>query len=389
MLKDKIVLISKDVLMSSYLPVYGNTYNKTPNIDQLAEKGTVFEKHYTVAPSTAMSFTGMFTGVYSYETDRKRYSEVSEWDGETLFDRFSALGYACNIIWDKSYIDLAQKYSKCYGKKTKIHNTDFLTRKQPVHINGKYDDMSFDAAAEQYCLEKTEELVCQICKSEKVFLWIHFPHALLGRNAYGSDIDTLDKMVGIFRKYFSDDAIYITADHGHMNGSHGKYGYGFDLYESAIRIPLITPRINGMSRVTFPTSNRQLSDIIFGEFCENDILYSETAYYMQPHRKMAVIHGNYKYIYEKSTQKEYLFDVEWDPDENINLAETEIYDTDRKKSFSSQQRFFYPHWQSVAGELEFLRNKKNLVWKNAGFFIELKEKVLLMLKRVYLKLRDK
>ena len=41
-MKNKIILITKDVLRSDYLPVYGNKYWKTPNIDKLAEKGTIF-----------------------------------------------------------------------------------------------------------------------------------------------------------------------------------------------------------------------------------------------------------------------------------------------------------------------------------------------------------
>ena len=59
-----IVLISKDVLRKDYLPCYGNKYWKTPNIDYLVQNGIVFDRHYTAAPSTAMSFTSMFTGKY-------------------------------------------------------------------------------------------------------------------------------------------------------------------------------------------------------------------------------------------------------------------------------------------------------------------------------------
>ena len=33
----------------------------TPNIDELAKKGTVFNRHYTAAASTAMAFTSMAT----------------------------------------------------------------------------------------------------------------------------------------------------------------------------------------------------------------------------------------------------------------------------------------------------------------------------------------
>lgn len=386
-MKDKIILVSKDVFMRGYLPIYGNKFWKTPNIDELAKKGTVFMKHYTAAPSTAMSFTSMFTGLYAYETDRKKYTEVSEYEAETLFDKLCNKGYNCHAVWDASYMHLAHRYSKCYGKHTKIHNTDFLTRSQPAHVKGQYDDMRFYPDLEETCLEKMEKLTREIVSSaDKVFMWVHFPHVLLGRNAYGSDIDMVDRMIGMLRQYFDDDAIYITADHGHMNGTHGKYGYGFDVNEQAIRIPLITPRINGLEIIDYPTSNTQLQQILFGEIEKKDVIFSETAYYMQPHRKIAIIKGHYKYIFEKATKKEYLFDIEWDPEENINLLNTEIYDIDRKRSYSATQRFFYPHWNDnlpqIASEL---RGEKDKLWRNAPFLVEQKEKILQFGRRIKMK----
>lgn len=377
-MKDKIILVSKDVFMRGYLPVYGNKYWMTPNIDELASKGTVFMKHYTAAPSTAMAFTSMFTGLYAYETDRKKYTEVNEFEADTFFDKLYGLGYNCHVVWDKSYVHLAQRFSKCYGKHTTIHNTEFLTRAQPPHQKGQYDDMTFYPELEEKCIQAMEELTEKIVESnDKVFMWIHFPHVLLGRNSYGSDIDVMDKMIGMFRRYFDDDAIYITADHGHMNGTHGKYGYGFDVNEQAIRIPLITPRINGLETIDYPTSNTQLQDILFGKIEQKDVIYSETAYYMQPHRKLAIIKGKYKYIYEKATRKEFLYDVEWDPEENINLLNTEIYDVDRHRDFSAMQRFFYPHWNDgLEAIADDFRNKKNKIWKNAPYLIEQKEKLI-------------
>ena len=387
---NRVLLVSKDVFMRGYLPVYGNRYYKTPNIDELASKGTIFYRHYTAAPSTAMAFTSMFTGLYAYQTDRKKYVEVSQWDGDTFFDRMNSKGFKCHVIWDQSYVYLAQRYSKCYGKNTIIHNTDFLTRKQPPHIKGKYDDMSFDLAAENRCLEQLEELTKSIIDSSNdIFIWIHLPHALMGRNAYGSDIDVVDRIVGMFRKYFPDDSIYLTADHGHMNGSHGKYGYGFDVNENAIRIPLITPRIGNQKKVMFPTSNTQLEEIILGDLKQHEFIYSESAYFMQPHRKLAIIHNRYKYIYEKATKKEYLYDVLWDPSEDVNLIKTEIYDVDRRNSYSLTQRFFYPYWTDLPDEIALLRNEKDRIWKNAPFYVELKEGILMRLKNIYSRLFSK
>lgn len=122
MVSHHVVLLSKDAMLPSYLPTYGNKYWKTPNIDELAQKGTVFMQHYTAAPSTAMAFTSMFTGLYPYQLDRADYTEVEEYNqGTTLFDEMYERGYECHLMWSNNYIKMADKYSKCYGKHTIRH----------------------------------------------------------------------------------------------------------------------------------------------------------------------------------------------------------------------------------------------------------------------------
>ena len=67
-------LLSKDCMSCESLPVYGNKYWKTPNIDELANKGTVFRRHYAAGGSTSMSLSAMLSGHYPYEfKSRKRY----------------------------------------------------------------------------------------------------------------------------------------------------------------------------------------------------------------------------------------------------------------------------------------------------------------------------
>ena len=59
--KVDIVLITKEVLKPDYLSCYGGNKFSTRNIDKLASTGTIFENFYTVAPSTSMAFTCMFS----------------------------------------------------------------------------------------------------------------------------------------------------------------------------------------------------------------------------------------------------------------------------------------------------------------------------------------
>ena len=108
-------------------------------------------------------------------------------------------------------------------------------------------------------------------------------------------------------------------------------------------------------------------------------MFSETVLYAAT-QKLAVIDGNLKY--EKQTRKQFLYDVEWDPQENINLLSTEIYDTDRRRWYSQAQRTFYPHWTRVKDEAEKMRRIKDGLWRNGSWIAEFREKLLLAAKNV-------
>ena len=366
-----VVIVSKDATRKDYFPVYGNKYWKTPNIDELAAKGTVFRRHYTVAPSTSMAFTSMFTGVYPYETGREKYTEIKDFDikgGTTLFDEMEKKGYTCHLVWPSHYIIYAERFSRCYGKNT-IHH-DSLAFNQRVGPHADKASLAVDEALVEETYKKLLDEVNSIDTSVPVFLWVHMPHCFLGRIAYGSDIDIFDRFVGDIRAKFGDNII-VTADHGTCDGKNGKTAYGFDLFESAISIPLITPRLEGKEEITFPTTNADLMTFILDERVPHrDFVISDTAYFSQPHRKIALIKDNYKYVYDKNNKKESLFDVAYDPAENMDLCQDLMFDVDRHRWVNRYQVLFYPYNDEAKAHLEYLREQFNLIWKCGPFWKE-------------------
>ena len=59
-----IVVVTVDTLRPDHLGCYGYTRIKTPNLDRLAEKGTLFENAVCQVPITPPSHASMFTGTY-------------------------------------------------------------------------------------------------------------------------------------------------------------------------------------------------------------------------------------------------------------------------------------------------------------------------------------
>lgn len=371
-----VVLLSKDAMLPGYLPTYGNKYWKTPNIDELAGKGTVFQQHYTAAPSTAMAFTSMFTGLFPYQLDRKDYTEVEEYNqGTTLFDEMYNRGYECHLMWSTNYIKMADKYSKCYGKHTIRHEAMKLNQSVGVHMprDEERNNLKPDDAKVKEVMDYLIGELDSIDRSKPIFLWIHLPHVLLGRCGYGQDIDLFDQFVGELRKRFGDEGIYITADHGNMNGYKGKTTYGFDVNQPAIHIPLITPRLEGKETIDFPTTNAQLMDIILNKRVDShEFIISDTQYYAQPYRKTAIIRGKYKYIYNKFDKTEEFYDIDFDPNENINLLQKILYDVDRNRNVNAQQVIFYPWMDEAMENYHLIKDFFNSIWKTADPWTERK-----------------
>lgn len=374
MKKESKILITKDAVNRSYLPVYGNTYWKTPNIDELAEKGTVFYRHYTGAPSTNMANMCMFTGQYSYESDMKDYviSNMA-FTGDTLFDKAAKLGYKSHIIWNESWFQSKTiEFYNCYGRDTVFHSLPGLKQGVGAHYFHKVFLQENKEVTEQVYRTIEKEISSIVQSDEKVFVWIHIPHVINGRTGYGQDIDAFDDIVGIIRKYFSDSSIYISSDHGNMNGVKGKLCYGFDVYEPAIIIPLITPRLGEKKRIDELTCNTDLFSIIFeDQIPAREYVYSDTAFYAQPNRKFAVISRRFKYIYNKLHDTEELYDLEIDPHEDCNIIRDYIYDKDRRVITPLRELYFYPYWDMAREAEVLLREKKNEIWRKGTIWDEL------------------
>mgnify|MGYP004620967399 FL=1 len=229
----KYIILSKDAMCTDYLKCYsfGKECTPTPNIDELAENGTVFTNYYAAGASTVMAFYSMCTGQYSFQSNTQVYERKSKpYDGVTLFTKLKEKGYTqCHIIWSDGWETLP-KFEDYFHNDVELHTINHL-RSLVVGKNVSEDSNVDEQLAVQF-LNKIEKLIVDIlAKGERTFIWLHLPHVIAGRAGYGSDMDLFDRYVGMVRKYFQDDEITITADHGNMNGHRGKLAYAYDVYD--------------------------------------------------------------------------------------------------------------------------------------------------------------
>lgn len=387
---NKFVLISKDALCRDYLPTYGNKRWSTPNIDAIAAQGTVFTNHYTAAPSTVMSFFSMITGKYAHETAYELYEKINDvYEGETFFTKLREKGYQCHIIWGDLWMPLP-KYYNCYRDDVTLHRIDGFRQGVGAHYSHK-GFLKPDLEKEERTYSMVTEEIRKVLESgEKVFLWVHFPHVINGRVAYGSDIDLFDRYVGFIRSLVPDNCLALTADHGNMNGHKGKIGYGYDVYQPAARIPLITPRVSSRQVISDNTSSVDLYSILFeGKYPEREFIYCDTAFKAQMHRKLAIIHKHYKYIYVKRNKSEELYDLDFDPTEEFSLMKDYIYDMDRNITTPSRELYYYPDWEGIEEIRNIMRREKARIWQNGSLTATAKDCAKDVLRPAYVRLTKK
>lgn len=95
--KPNILWICSDQQRFDTLGCYGNQFVTTPNIDQLAENGTLFEHAYSQSPVCTPSRASFLTGRYP-RTTRTRQNGQSIPPDEVLVTKFLAdAGYTCGL----------------------------------------------------------------------------------------------------------------------------------------------------------------------------------------------------------------------------------------------------------------------------------------------------
>ncbi len=103
--------------------------------------------------------------------------------------------------------------------------------------------------------------------------------------------------------------------------------------------------------------------------------YTGAAFYTQAHRKLAIVGEKYKYIYNKETDTEELYDLSYDPHEDFSLMEDYGYDADRHKRYSLREVYYYPDWNEAAEVRNVFRKLKDEIWREATFRDRVQQKL--------------
>jgi choline-sulfatase len=242
-----LVLVTIDTLRADRLGCYGYSRIETPNLDQFAQRGVLFENAVAQAPLTAPSHASILTGTYpTVHKVRDTGGFVLQPSNTTLAAILHQQG------WDTAAFVGASVLKKSFG-----FNQGFTV----------YDDQMPKPGASKMASEYPERRAGEVVdraiawlgsqSGKPFFLWVHVfdPHSPYDPPApfreeyagrlYDGEVAYTDQQLGrllesIAKKSPPENTlIAVLSDHGESLSEHGEYTHGVFLYDSTLRIAFL------------------------------------------------------------------------------------------------------------------------------------------------------
>lgn len=354
-----VVIISIDTCRADRLGCYNSAISTTPNLDALANEGTLFTRAQSTNSLTLAAHCSMLTGTTPlthrvHDNNNYQLSDENVTLAEVLSDHGLETGAVVAAVVLNSKTGLSQGFG--------TYDDDMPAANEAIagwNLNERRGDEVSKAAI--HWLEQNHE--------QPFLLFAHYfdPHhtyspplAFLPNDptdpypGYTGEIAYTDYCIGQVIKKLKELGVYdetliiVTSDHAESLGEHGEQTHSYFSYESTIRVPFIVRMPGGLAgnRVDEPISivdvmpttlallgipaSESLDGVdLTSLLTENDntetadrYLYCEstfpTRYNCSPIRGLT--QGKWKYLHSAASE---LFDLEKDPGETTNLVDEE------------------------------------------------------------------
>jgi len=306
--RPNILLISIDTLRSDHLSCYGHPQPTSPNIDELARRGVLFEKAYSPSSWTLPGHMSLFTSLYPsfHKLDHNsRLGTVRLDDSErTLTELLKGSGYRTASFVTHPFLsadwgfgrgfdlyvrDVSQAEENASRALLWIEWHQFHERRglEPsgfflfVHFIDPHETYN---APPPYRDRFTDDYKGKLKPNDHlvtIFLEKPFPSEADYRYTlalYDGEINYVDSQIGRIRKAIEDagwldsTVIVVTSDHGEEFKDHGTMGHKTTLYEEQLKVPLIIsypPRFASGRRITEAASLLDIHPTLMGMLGES------------------------------------------------------------------------------------------------------------------------
>ncbi len=361
--KPNIVLITLDTVRADHTSAYGYDKATTPNLARIARSATLFGHAYAVGCDTQRALMPLVSAKAFSETahDQREWSTIAS-SVDTVAERMKAAGYLTAAVTSFTWLSRERGFDQGFDSFDATYTEDHPER----GITGPHAVR----AARAFLAKHADD-------PRPVFLWVHLfdahenylPHTGLdfGKGKpglYDGEIAYVDRQVGeLFdtvrhSSRGATTAIFVHGSNGEALGEHDTHGHGKELYDEALRVPLLVslPGQTGPQRFdagavsildvpptvlelgganTDGVSGKSLVPIVRGDLsATHEIVFAESS------RKSAVVEWPLKLIISNEKKPKgalQLFDLSNDSGEIHDLSGARSEDVQRlKKLFDAR-----------------------------------------------------
>ena len=293
-----VILISVDTLRPDHLHCYGYSRNTSPNIDRLANRGTLFKRTVSTTTWTLPAHMALFTSLYDSVHGVKTGNTRLDLERTTLSEVFKEHGYATAAFVSGPYLNRHFGFNQGFDQ-----YQDLTDAQIPAELMFQEDALSGETLKDfiegkQKANRAAHRSITSPIVTEAVLKWfetmeqpfflfvhyfdVHYDFIPPGKYAtlfdpeydgeisgenfirnpmvqpgmpqedlnhilalYDGEIAFTDYHIGLLlddieeRGLSNNTLIVLTSDHGEEFFEHGVKGHQLNLYEQTLRIPLL------------------------------------------------------------------------------------------------------------------------------------------------------
>ena len=254
--RPNVLLVTIDTLRADHCSAYGYSVATTPVLEGLARRGTLFRRAYAPTATTSPSHAALLTSRHPRRLGVFKNGHVIHDDEITLAEIFADAGYATAAF--VSSVPVRAKFGFGQGFE---HFDDAFTR-EDASVGREKLKKPHDRIAGSTLREFRTWLAARD-DERPLFLWVHFvdphgpyraPERFRGTwpkgtkgsiRRYDQEVRYADKRLGLLMSSLHaiegdlGTIVLVTSDHGEGLGDHGWNAHGINLYEEAVRVPMV------------------------------------------------------------------------------------------------------------------------------------------------------
>jgi arylsulfatase A-like enzyme/Tfp pilus assembly protein PilF len=309
--KPNLLLVTLDTTRADHLPIYGYGAVSTPHLNELSQKGVVFEQCATASPLTLPAHCSILTGYYPpYHSVRVNGNNALSDTQTTMAEIFSDAGYKTAAFIGAFVLDGRWGLNQGFD-----------------HYDDRFDLRKYKQLDLGTVQRPGNEVVDSALKwleenqSEPFLAWVHLydphlpyepPEPYFSQynyyppvSLYDGEIAFMDEQIGRLYSWLKEKGldkntvIILVGDHGEGLGEHGELAHGYFIYDYAVHVPLIVvsphqklqglrvssqvsvvdllPTAAEMTGLRIPdTQGRSLVQLMFGKKVKEIPAYSES-----------------------------------------------------------------------------------------------------------------